>query len=356
MFCGILGLVAWGCSAIPTGQAESPTPAFVTATLPPTSVPSLTPIPPSSTPEPTATPRAGITSTQLYVRAGPDAASKELGLLATASAVQILGQDPTGSWYEIAYARGDEGIGWIAAQYVQVADKDTLPVIEMTAQQGPRGTVTQQENVREGPGTEFDSLGTLAPGTAILATGKDSSGSWLQIQYPADSDKEGWVAAQYVEASGLDALPILDKSGQAAGTATPAAPQAEPTPTLAAAPADGDSLASPAVDVVFSPTGSGSLIYTDEVSTPDGDATDWIGFAPYLSGVVMRLTCSGDGQLTAKLLRQGEAVQNWDGLACGQTKQQSLDAGEAYVLGIGLETREGAPAYVRYVLTIQASR
>jgi len=290
----------------------------------------------------------------LYVRAGPDAASKQVGLLAAASAVQILGKDSSGNWYEIAYPQGDQGLGWIAAQYVQVADKDTLPVIATTADQGSRGTVTQQVNVRKGPGTAFDSLGTLDPGTAVTPTGKDGSGAWLQIQYPLGSDGAGWVAADYVQASGLDGLPILDESGQPAGTTTPAAPQSEPTPTVAA-PADGDSLASPAVDVVFSPTGAGSLIYTNEVSAPAGDATDWIGFTPYWSSVGIRLACSGDGQLAAKLLHQGEAVEDWGGLACGQSIQQNLGAGQAYILVVGPVARQDTPVYVRYVLTIQAS-
>jgi uncharacterized protein YraI len=356
MIAGVLGLAAWGCATGPSGGVSSSTPAFVTVTLPPTAVPSPTPISPSSTPDPTATPRPGITSTQLYVRAGPDAASKQLGLLGAASAVQILGQDPTGSWYEIAYSQGDQGMGWIYAQYVQVTGKDTLPVIGVTTNKSPGGTVTQQVNVRSGPGTTFESLGTLDPGTAVTPTGKDSSGGWLQIRYPVGSDGTGWVAAQYVQTSGLDELPVLDETGQAAGTATPATPDSQPTPTPPPAPADGDSLDSPAVDAVFSPAGSGSIIYTNDVSAPGGEATDWIGFTPYGSSVLMHLSCSGGAQLSAELLHQGKAVGNWGGLACGQAVQPSLAAGQLYVLQLRAAGQGDARVYVRYTLTIEGWR
>jgi uncharacterized protein YraI len=349
-------LAAWGCATVPTGGAVSPTPAFVTATLPPTTIPSATPISPSSTAEPTATPRPGITSTQLYVRAAPDAAAGQLGLLAVATSVQVLGQDSSGQWYEIAYPQADQGIGWIAAQYVQVADKDTLPVIDVATNEGVGGTLAQRVNVRNGPGTSFESLGILDPGTAVRLTGKDTSGAWLQIQYPAGSDSRGWVAAEYVQASDIENLPMLDETGKSAGTATPGTGPSEPTltPTPSSAPADGDSLSSPAVDVVFSPTGSGSMIYTNEVSAPDGDAADWIAFTPYESSVIMRLSCSGDGQLSTKLLRQGQPVQSWGGLGCGKSIQPSLAAGEPYVLVLSPAAQEGVSVYVRYVLTIEA--
>jgi uncharacterized protein YraI len=347
---GALVLAAWSCSGLPGSAVVSPSPQFVTSTLPPTVVPSSTPVAPSSTPEPTPTPRAGITSTQLYVRSAPDSASQQLGLLPAATNIQVYGQDSSGGWYEIAYPQADQGTGWVAAQFVQVTGKDTLPVIHVPAAEGPRATVEQQVNVRGGPGTGFDSVGTLPPGAVVMPIGKDATGAWLQIHYPAGADTTGWVAAQYLQASDLGSLQVLDEAG---GNSTPSPSTNEPTPIAASAPADGDSLASPAVQVVFSPAGTGAVIYTGDVSVPGGDSTDWIGFTPYSSSVQLKLSCTGNGQLSTTLFQRGQAVANWKGLACGKVSFQSLTPGAAYVLALNATSEAETPATVKYVVTIQ---
>jgi hypothetical protein len=57
--------------------------------------------------------------------------------------------------------------------------------------------VTDGLNVRSGPGTGSDVLGTLAPGQRhVFATGQ-SSGNWLQIIFGPD-DAVGWVSARFL--------------------------------------------------------------------------------------------------------------------------------------------------------------
>src|SRR5690349_5740437 len=47
--------------------------------------------------------------------------------------------------------------------------------------------------IREGPGTDFEAIGALAPGACITILGRNTDGSWV---YMATADNfTGWVAA-----------------------------------------------------------------------------------------------------------------------------------------------------------------
>jgi hypothetical protein len=64
------------------------------------------------------------------------------------------------------YPQGVDGKGWVTAQYVTLATGIELPVIGGSGAKPGDGNVAmaqQQLNVRSGPGTGFNSLGTLNP-------------------------------------------------------------------------------------------------------------------------------------------------------------------------------------------------
>jgi uncharacterized protein YraI len=80
------------------------------------------------------------------------------------------------------------------------------------------GTLTIKVNVRNGPGTSYDSLGLLDAGGKVGITFRNDDGKWYRIIYPAAPDGLGWVAAQYVSlAAGveipLDATPTPSGPG-----------------------------------------------------------------------------------------------------------------------------------------------
>src|SRR5581483_10301053 len=258
-----LGLLVSGCG-MNLSTPTAATPFIITSTLPPG--PPLSPAetaqPPTATP--TLTPIEGTTSTQVNVRGEPSTASAPLGMIPAFSKVQIVGKDPNAKWYQILYAQAPDGKGWITAQYVDVKDKDAIPVAGGApgSGSGASGVVIQQVNVRSGPGTSYNALGTLNPNDVVTLTGKDPTGVWLQIQFANGPDGKGWVTAAYVQASGLGVLPIIGQAGDVVGTGTPTTIPATITPTLVAAWQDNDSAGSPAANVVFSPTGTRSLIYS----------------------------------------------------------------------------------------------
>lgn len=91
-------------------------------------------------------------------------------------------------------------------------------------------------NLRGGPGTTYEIVGTASQGDVFPVIGKNAAGSWYQIE--ASDGALVWVAAFLVELSGGDAaeLPVVDAPELVAAPVTPAAPaeealsQAEPMP------------------------------------------------------------------------------------------------------------------------------
>ena len=226
------------------------------------------------------------------------------------------------------------------------------------------GTVTAQINVRSGPNMSYSSLGLLNSGDKVQIIGKDQSGGWYGILYPSAAQGYGWVTAAYVQTNDTTSLPVLNASGELVTSVTPGisgptSVPVTPTPTLGPASADDDSSAAPAIQVAFSPAGTGQFSYTSDVSSPQGDAEDWVAFTPYaiLAGsparLLFSLVCDGNGNLEVELWQGGAPLAGWGGLACGdQHIPLDLAAGTPYQLHLRLAPGAGLQ-YVHYTLTVR---
>ena len=327
----------------------TPVPVIITSTLPPTLTPQATdtPTPPIVTTTPV--PVEGTTTTQLNVRAEPSTGSAALGMIAPFVKVQIFGKDPSGSWLQIAYAQGTDGKGWVTAAYVQVKAAAEIPAIGGAAGlgSGPSGLVIQQLNVRSGPGTDYKSLGVLNPNDVVYLIGKNDIGSWLQIKFTGGTDDKGWVTATFIKADGVDGLPIVAETGQVVGTRTPTGIPPSPTPTLIPAKDDGDSAEAPAVNVSFSPNGTRSFLYSNDLSSPEGDSEDWIQLTPYQPGVLVQLSCTGNGEISAEIVQDDDASARF--VKCGEAGLYMLNSGQAYLIHLST-TSPDVLQYTSYTL------
>lgn len=328
---------------------ETPTAVMITSTLPAT----LTP-PPSQTPpppQPTTVPVEGIASTQINVRAEPSTVSNILGVIAANTKVQIVGRDPGENWWQILYPAGKDSKGWVRAQYVTTAANPEVPVIGGVGPNPNNGNVAvvqQQLNIRSGPGTSFNSLGTLNPQDVVSLTGKDANGAWLQIEFPAGPAGKGWVNAAFVQAQSVDQLPIVSDSGTVLGTGTPVDTPLPPTSTVVPALMDNDSAQAPAVNITFSATGTRSIQYTSAVSAPTGDTDDWIQFTSFTQSVWVELTCTGASTLSVEVLLNNQPLQS---LICGSNQMLSTSKGMPYQVHIQA-TENPAFNYTQYILTV----
>ena len=352
---GLLALLVNSCTSNANQLTPaSPTPWILTATLSPTLLLQPTESPLPFPPTPALPPVEGITSTQVNVRAEPSTGSTVLGIIPPDMRVEIVGRDPGGSWWQILYPQGTQERGWVTAQFVRTVSTPEVPVIGGGANSNNENVavIQQQLNVRSGPGADFNSLGTLNPQDVVSLIGKDANGGWLQIDFTSGPEGKGWISAAFVQAQGVENLPIIAESGAVVGTGTPTEVPLTPTPTLLPAPVDHDSAQSPAININLSSTGSQSFQYSSDVSFPDGDTEDWIQFTPFAHRMRIALECKGNGAVVLEVLQNGSAVQP---MKCGENSVINVTAGNPYTIHIRSDSSNGL-GYTLYTLWVESVR
>ncbi len=190
-----------------------------------------------------------------------------------------------------------------------------LPPLSTPTVDPVRGTIITQVNVRSGPGTSFNSLGLLNAQDPVTLTGKDANGAWLQIDFAQGPEGKGWVNAAFVQADRIESLPIVSSDNVIAGTGTPTGIPSPSAPTIHPALADGDSVVAPAINIALTSAGTRSFQYSSDVSSPEGDAEDWMQFTTFTPVTSIRLECEGSESYIAELLQNNLVVQN---LVCGR--------------------------------------
>ncbi|MBN2469734.1 MAG: SH3 domain-containing protein [Anaerolineae bacterium] len=86
---------------------------------------------------------------------------------------------------------------------------------------GPQAETSAGVNVRSGPGTGYDVIGSLLAGTDLEVTGRNADNSWFRVPY---YNAEGWVFGGLLNVSGdVNTLPVIN--------VPPPPPTATPIPT-----------------------------------------------------------------------------------------------------------------------------
>lgn len=340
-------MLCTGCDATLATPTVS-LPQFVTATLPPTSIPVSTSTPPLPTVAPTITPIAGRTTTEVNVRADTSTVSESLGTVVAFSPLQIIGKDASGIWLLVLY---DEGTGWVRADYVQVETPSAeIPVVgaDPSTGGGARGVVLSGVNIRSGPGKDFESLGLLIQNDVVLVLGKDTSGMWIKIAYTPAPDGAGWVAAEFLQVGNIEALPVLEAATQSAVSS------AEAPATLVTAQTalmDGDSEGAPLAFVELSVVSLRSAQVQGEVSMPGGDMQDWFRFSAQGTEVVIQVLCES-GSLLVELSQNSEAFAPL-GVECGESQRTQVSPGNDYLIRL---SPAASDVYIKYELRIVLER
>jgi uncharacterized protein YraI len=338
-------------------MTSTDTPPIRTSTLPGIIVPTSLETSRPASPSPTILPAEGVTSTQINVRLEPSTASTVLGIIPANTKIQITGKDPGGNWWQIIFPhpQGMDGKGWVTAQYVTTAATPNVPVIggaQTDPNHGNVAIVQQQINVRSGPGTDYNSLGTLNPQDVLTLTGKDANGAWLQIEFVEGPQGKGWINAAFVQAQGAENLPIVADSGLVMGTGTPTGIPATPTPTVIPAWQDGDSSDRPVASIVFEPTGTQTFIYIGDLSAPQGDHEDWIAFKPYGPVLFASLECHGSNAIEIELLANNSPINTY--IKCGdQGKELAVEASFYYLIDLQAVASVEKLHYTEFILTIK---
>lgn len=392
----ILIFLLSACSAsIEMPEEATPTQselAFATPTLPPTATPQVTNTPAPPTAVPTSAPISGLTSARVNVRSGPDADSESLGILQTASQVEVIGRDGNAQWLAITFPQSPNGIGWVTAQFVELTgdverlsiliDAEPAQTVIATSEPEPSQPDPEPEtsepkrtartisriNVRGGPASSFDAIDILDASTTVTLTGRNQNITWVQIEFPDGSTERAWIAVAYIEYEGffLDSLPAFDNQGQPIQPPPQAGiGQPETTPSgegYQPAVDDMDSADNPAVRLSFSPAGTRRIIYASDLSAPTGDRADWLEFTVITpqSGqavfIYFKLECSGNGAVSTEMRQNGLLVSEFPGLLCGQygVPFKAL-SGVPYLLQLQADGSASDVRYVAYHLYISTT-
>lgn len=135
---------------------------------------------------------ATVTADSLRLRSEANTSSDTVTMAPKGSEV-VVEEDAGNGWYRVTY--GDQA-GYMSGEWLRITLEDgtviegePTPLSDEPQQQ--RGLVTTSVlNIRSGPGTDYDKVGTLKAGTVVDIVADDGSG-WYQID-------SGYVSAEYV--------------------------------------------------------------------------------------------------------------------------------------------------------------
>jgi len=393
IFASLLAFFALSACSASIEMPEGATPtqdelAFATPTLLLTATPPLTNTPAPPTTAPTSAPISGLTSARVNVRSGPDASTESLGILQTATPVEVIGRDESGGWLAITFPQSPNGIGWVTAQFVELAgnieqlsilgDSEPEQTVVATSEPEPgqpepstseqkrTARTTSRINVRSGPASSFDAIDILNANTTVTLTGRNQSNTWVQIEFPDGSEERAWIAVAFIEYEGffIESLPAFDNQGQPVQTPSPGSLDQSTPEARVYQPAvdDMDSADNPAVRLSFSPSGTRRIIYASDLSSPTGDRADWIEFTvvtPQTNQstiIYFKLECAGNGAITTELRQNGLLVSEFPGLLCGQYSVPfRAQGGVPYLLQLQADGSASEIRYVAYQLHISTT-
>lgn len=74
-----------------------------------------------------APPSTATIKNEMFVRSGPGQIYSELGTIAAGTTVTLTGRNETNVWVQIKFDKGVNGVGWVAAAYLEGANLYNLP-------------------------------------------------------------------------------------------------------------------------------------------------------------------------------------------------------------------------------------
>jgi uncharacterized protein YgiM (DUF1202 family) len=291
-------LLSTACSAEVAPPPETPTPTpqvIITSTLPPTQTPRPSPTAEPATATPIVAPVEGQTISQLNVRSEPSAESNLLGSIPIGTSVQIVGKDPTSGWWLILYLESPSGRGWVTAQFVQVADSSSVPVIGGGPQTAGNDPITEA-----GPTVAAGGDSGPSPAPTLVFT----------TAYPdGDSAQSPAVSITLSKAS----IPTINYSSD-----------------------------------ISSPEGDPDDWVQFKIDGQTGQQTI----------VAVVIDCSGSSGLNVELIQNNALLQGWENITCGQRSQLQLYlyAGSYYNLRLYPTPGTNAINYVAYTVIVQFSQ
>ena len=174
-------------------------------------------LPPPPSEAPTATALDAIN-----VRSGPGTQYPAYGVAPKGAKGEVIGVSGDGKWWVVKLSTSvvGSGQGWVSADWVETSNASGVPVIPPPDQQppvdvppppegAPTATALDYVNVRSGPGTQYASYGVAQPGVSAEIIGQSADAHWWVVKLPSVDAGQGWVSADYVQATNAGGVPVL---------------------------------------------------------------------------------------------------------------------------------------------------
>jgi uncharacterized protein YraI len=136
---------------------------------------------------------SGLVIQKINIRNGPGTEYELLGVLNPNDVVFITGKDPSGAWMQIEFASAPKGTGWVASEFLQVSDPDSLPVIGDVVEIGTPASIPLTPTISQSPARQ-DGDSMLSPFAVVIFS--PSGARTLQVKGDVsapDGDTEDWV-------------------------------------------------------------------------------------------------------------------------------------------------------------------
>jgi len=199
-------------------------------------------------PVPTAAP--GLPSAMaleaINLRSGPGTLYPSYGVAPKGATAEVIGVSATGQWWVVKLSANiaPNGQGWVYGQYVQVSNADNVPVVPTPPEPPPvelppppSGVPTaialDAINVRSGPGTHYPAYGVAPKGSKgeVIGVSEDSKWWVVKLSTTLVGSGQGWVSADWVEASNASGVPIIPPPDQPPPVDVPPPPEGAATAT-----------------------------------------------------------------------------------------------------------------------------
>jgi len=133
---------------------------------------------------------------QLNIRSGPGTDFNSLGVLNANDIVNLSGKNRDGTWFQMEFAEGPDGKGWITASFVKTDDPERLPIIsdtgELVGTSTPTGTPPPSTPTIVPAPMDFDSV--EAPIKTVILEDAGTHTVLYNGDVSAPSgDREDWI-------------------------------------------------------------------------------------------------------------------------------------------------------------------
>jgi uncharacterized protein YraI len=214
---------------------------------------------------------AAVANYNTYIYGGPGTSYVVYGAFLGSQQAKVIGRSESGTWWAISVPPAPGGTGWVDGAWVTAAGADGVPTLPTPpvppttalvppAAGDPQAVALVNTYVRTGPGTTFPAYGIAPAGVSGRVIGKSADGThWVVRLNPTNVGAGyGWVSASTVQASNVDAVPVIE---------SPSVPVAVPpsSPPAGAASAT-------ATDYVYVRSGAGTCFASYGVAAPGATA------------------------------------------------------------------------------------